>query len=299
MALRTITTDGLKCLGTEGYGPWRLGDDCLLRTSSHMVPFTSEAQARTIYDIYHTTRLAGAPTPDALEVVRVEGGYGVVVEYVPGLPLGTHVLIGSYSIEDAGRAMGSLAHDLNSIRMETGFDWGTFFTQRAYELSALMSPEAGERLITLVENIPPSATLIHGDLHVVNVVVHNSKCHLIDIEAAGFGHPTFELAIARSRLIGAANRLSQTVGIDRDESDRMWQRMWRALLRGYFDGADESTLDELDQRFEVLALIELCRLMCKEHQGNTDHPDNSLKKLLGANIQRIEELLPHVERLDF
>lgn len=74
------------------------------------VPLQTEADAQAVFDTYHAARLAGASTPDALEVVRVADGYGVVVEYVTGLPLGSHILLGSYSFEEAGRALGALAH---------------------------------------------------------------------------------------------------------------------------------------------------------------------------------------------
>ena len=299
MALRTIETDGLKCLGPEEFGPWRLGDDRLLRASSNMVPLQTEAEAQAVFDTYHAAYLAGAPTPDALEVVRVNDGYGVVVEYVPGLPLGSHVLIGSYSIEEAGHAMGELARELHAVRMDAGRDWNTLFAQRAREFATLMSPESGEKLVSLVEKIPPSNALIHGDLHVVNVVVLDGVCRLIDMEAAGYGHPVLELAIALSRLEAAANRLAVSLGIDRDESDRIWHRMWLALLKGYFDGAGESELNDLNQRLEVLGKVELCRQICANPESDSGHLSDYQRKRVIAMVRRVEELLPNIERLDF
>ena len=299
MAMRTIETDGLKCLGHDEHGPWRLGDDRLLRASVDKVPLQTEADARAVFDTYHLARIAGAPTPDALEVVRVADGYGVVVEYVAGLPLGIHLMFGSYSIETAGYDMGVLARKLHAVHMGAGRDWGALFTQRAQELSTLMSPELGDRLISLVEKIPPSDTLIHGDLYVVNVVVLNGECRLIDMEDAGFGHPTFDLAIARSRLVGAANNLAVSVGVERGVGERVWRRVWRSLLKSYFESAGESTLDDFDQRFEMLAEIEICHQIYANRHDDVGHMSDDQRERLAAGIQRIEELLPHVTRLDF
>lgn len=294
-----IETDGLKCLGPEGRGPWRLGNDRLLRTSTDMVPLRAETDAQAVFDTYHAARLAGAPSPDALEVVRVADGYGVVVEYIAGLPLGTHLLFGSYSIEMAGHTMGVLARKLHSMHMGAGRDWNALFAQRARELSTLMAPQAGKQLVSLVEMIPPSDALIHGDLHVANVVVLDGECHLIDMELAGYGHPTFDLAIARSRLIGAANDATVNARLGRDVSERVWRRIWRALLESYFEDASESTLDDLDQRFEVLAQIELCRQLCADYRSDADSLNDGQRRRLAESIQRIEELLPHITRLDF
>ena len=299
MALRTIETDDLKCLKHEGFGPWRLGDDLLLRTSANMRPFQTEAAAKAVFDVYHAVRLAGAPTPDALEIVRVGDGYGVVVEYVSGLPLGTHLMFGSYSAEMAGCAIGSLARKLHEVHVEAGRDWRALFAKQALALSTLMELEAGNRLVSLVEKMPPSDTLIHGDLHVANVVVRNGECHPIDMEAAGFGHPAFELAIARSRMKGAANRLAVNVGVKRDEAERMWRSAWRALLQSYFEGASEAELDDLDRRFEVLAHIETSRHVFANDPGSADGQSDNQKDLIATCIQRIEEVLPRVTRLDF
>ena len=276
MAMRTIETDGLKCLGHDEHGPWRLGDDRLLRASVDKVPLQTEADARAVFDTYHQARIAGAPTPDALEVVRVADGYGVVVEYVAGLPLGIHLMFGSYSIETAGYDMGVLARKLHAVHMGAGRDWGALFTQRAQELSTLMSPELGNRLISLVE-----------------------KIRLIDMEDAGFGHPTFDLAIARSRLVGAANNLAVSVGVERGVGERVWRRVWRSLLKSYFESAGESTLDDFDQRFEMLAEIEICHQIYANRHDDVGHMSDDQRERLAAGIQRIEELLPHVTRLDF
>ena len=299
MALRTIETDDLKCLRPEGHGPWRLGDDLLLRTSMKQVPLRAEADAQAVFDVYRAARLAGASTPDALEVVRVADGYGVVVEYVAGLPLRTHLMLGSYSIEETGCAMAALARKLHAVHMEAGRDWGALFAQRAHGLSGLMPPQMGDRLVSLVGEVPPSNALIHGDLHMANVVVMDGECRPIDMEAAGFGHPSFDLGIARARLTGVANNLAAIAGVKRDVGERIWRRIWRAFLQGYFEGAGESALDDLDRRFEVLALIEVCRLLCANFHGDLGRLNEDQRKRLAASIQRLEEVLPHVERLDF
>lgn len=297
--MRTIDTDGLTCLGPDGFGPYRLGDDRLLRTSQALVPFETKAEAQAVFDTYRAARRAGAPTPDALELVRVPNGFGVVVEYVAGLPLGTHIMFGSYSTEEAGRAMGTLARKLHKYRMEAGHDWRARFERRARKLSAWLSPESVERLTSLLEAVPPATTLIHGDLHVANVLVLEDECQPIDMESAGFGHPMFELAIARSRLASAAINLNTNIGVERNVSERVWREIWRAFLKSYFDGASETELESLDQRFELLAEVELLRQLCSNRQDNTELMSENERKRLASRIRRIEELLPRLSRLDF
>lgn len=90
-----------------------------------------------------------------------------------------------------------------------------------------------------------------------------------------------------------------TVGVGRDVGERVWRRVWRVFLQRYFESASESALDDLGQRFEVLAEIEICGQMCANCHSDLDWLTDGQRKRFVAGIQRIEEVLPRVTRLDF
>lgn len=64
----------------------------VLRISSGGRPIPTEDEAIAVLETYQEAANA-AGTPQAHEVVRIAGGYGVVVDYVVGLGLGVHVAI--------------------------------------------------------------------------------------------------------------------------------------------------------------------------------------------------------------
>ena len=90
--MRFIDIDKLESLGAERPGPWRVGSDQLLRTTWSGQPFTSLEDAQELFDRYHEAHVAGAGSPKPLEIVRVNSGYGVLVEWVEGVGLGAHIL---------------------------------------------------------------------------------------------------------------------------------------------------------------------------------------------------------------
>lgn len=297
--MRTISTDGLKPLGPEGRGPWLLDDKHLLRTSSGGEPLRTEAAARTVLDSYRTAKLAGADSPSPVEVVRTDRGYGAVVEYVQGLGIGLHLMIGSFTPDEAGREMGAILHRLHAFRTEGGRDWNGRFRRWALALSDLLPREVGERLSSLVCAIPASSSLLHGDLNLGNVIVYGGHLALIDMESVGFGHPVFDLAIARSRMFFNAPNEAKRIGIVDERGKKVIHSMWDALLESYFEDASASELAEIDRRLTVLAEVENCCLRHGMGYAGTCGLSDGQRKWLALCSRRLEALMPRIHRLDF
>lgn len=294
----TIDTDKLKSLGPDGAGPWRTDDDKLLRIACGKRPLRTEDEAREMLAVYRASA-AAASTPDGHEVVRIDGGYGVVVDYVAGLGMHTHLAFGSYSFEEAGRVIGSLLRKLHGARMELGRDWKQIFCDWTNVLAPLLPSGQGARLVSLVDAIPECHCLLHGDFHVGNMIVSGEDLTPIDMEHAGFGHPVFDLAIARSRTLGNARREARDRRLDIQAAERFAREIWDGLLESYFEGAAAGELAKIDRRIEVLCEVDKCcfgyGIEHIEPEGLNEH--QQARVTLCA--ERLAEMLPHLERLDF
>ena len=297
--MRAMDTDGLKCLGLPGWGPWRLGDDLLLRTSRRERPLATLAQAQEVFDVYRAARLAGAPTPDALEIVKVADGYGVIVEYVTGLGLGTHFVFGSFSIDEIGCAVGELTRTLHTATIDSGIDWAAKFACLAYEIAPLFPNQLGARLVSLVNKMPASDTLLHGDLHMGNIVVCDGKLCIIDMETVGFGHPAFDLAIMHSVLMNASNYLPQQIHLPPDRCKQMAKHLWNTILRSYFEDADPLYIAQIDKRLMILSEVYTLGYSLDIKAKKSESLSESQKERLATSIRLMQELLPQLDRLDF
>ncbi len=296
--MRTVDTDSLESLGPNGAGPWRMEDGRLLRIAYNKHPLHTEGEARDVLAIYRACATA-AGTPQGHEVVRMRGGYGVVVDYVAGLGMEKHLVIGSYSPAEAGRAMGELLRGLHGARMETGRDWNADFRSWTDTLAPLLPDELGKRLVSLVGAVPDCHCLLHGDLHVGNIIVGGGVPTPIDMELAGFGHPVFDLAITRSRTLGNAMREARDRGMDAQMAERIARGIWDGLLEGYFEGAGAHELEEMDRRIEVLSEVEGCCFSYNvEHVGPAG-PDERQQARIALCAERLAALLDRLKRLDF
>ena len=294
--MRTVDVTALQGIGQTGGGPWLLGDEGVLRTSSQGEPFQTCSQAQRVFDAYRTACDAGAGTPRPLEVVRAGDGFGVVVEHVAGLGLLVHIAFGSYSPREAGEVLGALMRRLHGLRCASARDVRADFRGNARRLAPLLPSHVAERLVPLVDGIPEARTFLHGDVHVGNVVVSAGEPCLIDPELCGFGHPVFDLAIARTRLLLNRNAFRRSA----DRAGReVAQDMWEACLQAYFPGAEAGYLEEMDRRCAVLAEVEHC---CFKY-GVGDVAARDLTDRQRARVElcasRLGVLLPRIERLDF
>ena len=257
--MRTIDTTGLRSLGDKERGPWLLDDDRLLRTHRLRVRLTTRERAQDVFDIYAAAFEASSITPEPLELVRVQDGFGVVVKYLRGLSLDKHLAFGTFSPSEAGSAMAGLLRRVHTGTCDVGYDHNARFLRWATSLASLLPHETGSRLVSIVEAIDNPRTLIHGDAHLGNVIVHKDDLFLIDLELGGFGHPMLELAVARSRSVlnlrdeQIRSRLFGASSIDVEE---VMGTLWDALWESYLEDVDETTREDLATRVSILSEVE-------------------------------------------
>ena len=293
--MREIDVSALEPLGSAEIGPWRLDDATILKTAEHGRLLQTLAQAQKVFDAYRLAYDAGAGTPCPLEIVQAGGGFGVVVEYVRGLSLPAHMAFGSYSPQEAGEALGLLLRRLHGLSCAGGRDVRADFMRYAHTLAPLLPSGMGERLVSLVESIPSVGTFLHGDVHVANVIVRHGEPCLIDLELCGHGHPVFDLAITRTRLLLNDNALSRYVDLAGNAPAKL---MWDSCLGAYFSGAPSAFLDKVDRMMAVLAELEHC---CFKLMIGATPEGLSVEqcKRMELCANRLETLLPFIERLYF
>ncbi len=253
--MRFVDNSGLKSLSSRGGGPWQLSDELLLRTNWYGSPLRSEREAQELYEVYAATFAAGAGTPEPYEVVRVPDGYGVIVEYVKGIAEASHLILGSVTYEEAAADLVNIAKRMHAHTMHAGRDWKASFLDKARLIQPTHPEWATGDLVDLVESIPDSSCLLHGDLHVGNIVIRKGDLAIIDVEGAGYGSPLFDLAVARSSIMSPR---WDEVALDIGREGRLQSLrsvMWDAILKRYFADAGADELAAIDAQLEQLYLL--------------------------------------------
>ena len=134
----------------------------------------------------------GLPVPQVFDMVEINGKYGIVMEYIDGIPIGSIVLNNMSKLNDY--LIKSIEIQDNIHKIETdGFPGmkNTLKNQilRANELNITKKNEILEKLeTTLFGN-----KLYHGDMHILNLIETSNGIKIIDWACAGSGNPDADI----------------------------------------------------------------------------------------------------------
>ena len=124
---RIASTNDLVPLSRGGHGPWRIGDDRLLKTTVKHEPIRTLDEAQFVFDAYRAAHEAAPWTPEPYDVAQTTSGYGVVVEYVHGDKVLPYIVLGILTPEEVGQGLSGLLRKLHSATTSAGKDWNGAF----------------------------------------------------------------------------------------------------------------------------------------------------------------------------
>ncbi|HLZ84908.1 MAG TPA: aminoglycoside phosphotransferase family protein [Caulobacteraceae bacterium] len=137
---------------------------------------------------------AGAPAPDVLDEVTLDGRFGIVLPRFDGPTLLQLLLTGAMTYEQVGAILATLyisVHetaappDVTSLR-----DW----IDTASRFSGdLLPKDIATGVLTLIDRLPPGNGLCHADLHPGNVIMTADGPRIIDWACALRAHPVFDI----------------------------------------------------------------------------------------------------------
>ena len=240
--LRRISVEGCEIIGRGFYGTvYRLDSDTIVKTyaGADAVPMieNEKKMAKMAF-------LKGIPTAISFDIVKVEGtgqegeSYGSVFE-----------LLKAKSFNDLMEKAGDEAEKIRIIREyvdllkqvhETEMDPGTLpaakekFLNCAKSAAAYLSPEQAEKITRMIEALPEDLHVVHGDVHMKNVMMSDGEPMLIDMDTLSTGQPIFDFAglflTYHAFEEDDPNNSMEFLGLTNETVDLMWNK----ILEYYF-----------------------------------------------------------------
>ena len=140
---------------------------------------------------------AGAPAPEVLDEVTLDGRFGIVLSWLDG-PTLLHLLrTGAMTPQQAGAILAILALSIHKMRPPPNVlllrDWMDL-TLRRY--SDKLPKRIAIGILRWIEHLSPGDGLCHGDLHPGNVIMTADGPRLIDWLGMVRAPPALDLAIS-------------------------------------------------------------------------------------------------------
>jgi uncharacterized protein (TIGR02172 family) len=297
-ALRKISIDGCEKIGQGGNGAvYRLDDETIVKVYR---PKVSRETVDTERRHAKTAFVHGLPTAIAYDVVRVGDSYGAVYELMSSDTLGHALLKYPDRREELLDKYAALVHMVGETHIpEGGFERiQDVFHKRLEHLRDCMEAADLELLHSLVDCIPDSDTLIHGDLHPGNIMLQGDELMLIDMADLTVGAPGYELLCIYYSMCGTmsneryAKAAENTIGMPREAITDTWN----GFIRRYLGTEDTAVINRFMKEMALKNVISEANILTRIPVAVIQQRLNAFKEhciegIIKPNEQELRRLL--------
>ena len=290
-AYKKVSIDGCEVIGKGANGTiYRIDKDNVVKVYNN---------ADALEDIQHEREVArlalilGIPTAISYDIVKVGDSYGSVFELLNARSFSKILETEPERIDWCVSEYVELLHKIHDTEVPEGklpdmkktvLGWAKFMKDHLPE-------ETGSKLVKLVEDVPYSNHMIHGDYHTKNVELTNDEVLLIDMDTLAVGDPVFEFASIYNALIGFYELNHDGVvefqGFSYDTSVNFWNK----VMAAYAGTDDAAVIESLSDRARIIGYTRLIRRSIR--RGGLE--DEQRKKEID---HWTEELIGLVSRID-
>lgn len=291
-AYREFSVEGCEIIGQGANGKvYRIDPETIIKVYNNPDSLPDIKRER---ELARKAFVLGIPTAIPYDVVKVGDGYGSVFELLNAKsfaklieedPDNIDKYIGLY-IDLLKKIHGTEVVDDEVPSMkEVAVGW-------AKDLVEYLPNGYGEKLVQIIENIPDSKHMMHGDYHIKNVMMQNGETLLIDMDTICTGEPVFELASMFNAYVGFgsidASNVENFLGLSYDRTNYIWEKS----LELYCEGKSEEEMQELKAKAELIGYARIMRRTIR--RGGLDTEDGQelidfCKKQIESNIDYLTQ----------
>ena len=234
----------------------------------------------------------GVNTAIPYGIVRIGDGYGSITELLNATSVTKLMRANTEDLSQAVAYYIDTIKEVHSIETqgEELPDFKKWVLQWADFLSEYLDDTHAKKMQSLIEAIPDSKFIIHGDYHTNNVMVQNGEPILIDMDTLAAGHPILELGSMFNAFVGFGELdkagIEDFFGVDVDTA----HRFWRLSLARYLGTDDENAITDVENKAKVIGYMRLLRRCLRR---DTD------EKTINHYKSRLTEALDKVDTLVF
>ena len=285
-----ISLDGCEFIAKGANGAvYRYDDETIVKQY-----FNRDALPEIMQERENSRRafVLGVNTAIPYGIVRIGDGYGSLTELLNATSVTKLIRANKENLTQSVAYFVDTLKEIHSTEVEEGAlpDFKKWVLEWADFLSAYLDDANAQKMRTLIEGIPDSNYMIHGDYHSNNVMVQNGEPILIDMDTLAVGHPVLELGSTFNAYVGFSE-LDKTViesflGIDVETA----HEFWNLSLACYLGTDDKNTIEAVENKAKVIGYMRLLR-RCLRRDGDEATVNHYRTKLI--------EVLNKVDTLEF
>ena len=292
---KEVSVEGCKVLGWGAKGTvYRYNDELIIKV------FNKNNTYGDVEREVALTRKAfvlGVPTAISFGIVSVGDQYGAMYELLDAETISDQIAQKPEQVEKYALIMADLAQTIHSIEV----DAEEGFPQASKRLLSYIDgglayedEDLAEKCRNLIQALPDTNTLVHGDFHTSNIFLQNEEALLIDLDRMSMGHPIVEISDVYYFYVILGQDKPEVVEKFMGFSYKTAREFFDLFLRHYLDTTDENRLREIIEKASLLCDI---RMVNKIHKK--PELDEQDRKLISSYMERIRELSGRLKTLAF
>lgn len=293
-AYRCVSVEGCEVIGKGANGTiYRLDEDTIVKTY-HSYDSLDDMQNER--EIARKAFILGIPTAIPYDIVRVGSTHGAVFEMLNAKSITKMI---KDDPENIDKYIGMYVDLMKKIHSTVAGD-GEFPDVKVLASSWVefikgeIEEPLWEKLRKLMDEIPATDHVIHGDYHTNNVMVQNGEVLLIDMDTLSLGHPVFELASVFNACVGFSSCDDEVSMRFFNLSRKTTVYIWEKTLSLYLGTDDKDIIKSVEEKTMIVGYTRLLRRSLKREVDT-----EAGRKLIAFCKQRLTELLPRVDSLYF
>lgn len=233
----------------------------------------------------------GVNTAIPYGIVRIGDGYGSLTELLNATSVTKLIRANTEDLSQSVAYYIDTIKEVHSLEAEEGYlpDFKKWVLEWVDFLSEYLDGEHANKMRSLIEGIPDSNNIIHGDYHTNNVMVQNGEPILIDMDTLAVGHPILELGSMFNAFVGFGeldkSGIESFFGFDNETA----RRFWRLSLARYLGTDDENVITDAENKAKVIGYMRLLRRCLRRDTDETTI--NHYKKQLKEALDKVDTLI--------
>ena len=290
-----VSVDGCKLIGRGAKGDvYRYDDELVIKVFN---------QNNTYHDVEREIAMSrrafilGIPTAISFGIVSVGDRYGAMYELVDSETISSCIARAPGQVDVYAKGMADLARLIHSITSDEddGFPDARDRLQEYVSGGVACEDEAlAEKCLKLIDGLPQTNTLIHGDFHTGNVFLQKGEPLLIDMDRVARGHPIIEISDLYYFYVVLGEDdpsvVEKFMGFSYDAA----RQFFHSFLRRYLRTEDENSIRDVTEKASVIAYTRFIRKLRKKEALNEKD-----RKQIARCVKIIAELTEKQDSLAF
>lgn len=234
--------------------------------------------------------ILGVNTAIPYGIVRIGDGYGSLTELLNATSVTKLIRANTQNMTQSVAYYVDTVKELHSLEANEGDlpDFKKWVLEWVDFLADYLDEAHAEKMRALIEGIPDSNHIIHGDYHTNNVMVQNGEPVLIDMDTLAVGHPVLELGSMFNAFVGfgeADKAGSESFfGFEYETANRFW----RLSLARYLGTDDENAIIDVENKAKIIGYMRLLRRCLR--RDATETTVNHYRNQLVATLDKVDTL---------